>query len=455
MYTYKKKKSKKDVWIDVSGNWDNVKDIRVFETDSPDELAYVTILKGHQSIFHWSGLNNNKRVRELIVKHELGHIYYNHLEAREQFLAQLRSYRTDLTRQQEDYILNVAMDMEINSTLLDLKEVEEIEKYILDQTGNKIQSVHPSRNGFPNARKTQEYLDRIMLDMENNPQENEGEGRGNGEGEDGEGNGSPQKGKGDGQKNSSSGKYGDTNITVNEEKYKELKAQQKEYGVKGSEEKGDQRGNQANVFGEISIEENLTAYQQLKRLIAPYMKRIHRSYRLDRKVGRDVYKNVLRGKTKIYVPSYKTKVERVYEKGAIDFLVDVSGSTDTDLNKKIVRDTFELIATPGKFMDIYLWNTSLVSKITAKDLQELEITTFLSGGGTTLADGIDYISKQSTDKRPLVIISDLEDNLDDWSMSLKRCGYNFQDVLILNHGRNPVKDKDLPEIISLPKEYRV
>jgi len=311
MYTYKKKKSKKDVWIDVSGNWDNVKDIRVFETDSPDELAYVTILKGHQSIFHWSGLNNNKRVRELIVKHELGHIYYNHLEAREQFLAQLRSYRTDLTRQQEDYILNVAMDMEINSTLLDLKEVEEIEKYILDQTGNQIQSVHPSRNGFPNARKTQEYLDRIMLDMENNPQENEGEGQGNGEG-----NGSPQKGKGDGQKNSSSGKYGDTNITVNEEKYKELKAQQKEYGVKGSEEKGDQRGNQANVFGEISIEENLTAYQQLKRLIAPYMKRIHRSYRLDRKVGRDVYKNVLRGKTKIYVPSYKTKVERVYEKGA-------------------------------------------------------------------------------------------------------------------------------------------
>ena len=70
-----------------------------------------------------------------------------------------------------------------------------------------------------------------------------------------------------------------------------------------------------------------------------------------------------------------------------------------------------------------------------------------------MANGIDYISKQSKDKRPLVIISDLEDDLDAWSKSLKRCGYDFQDVLILNHGQS-VKDKHLPEIVGLPKEYR-
>lgn len=462
MRTNWKKKNVIDNYVDVTGSWDNIDNVAVYEFEENDQIAYVTIVKGRQSVYHWKGLNEDDYVRSMILKHEFGHIYYNHLEARHQFVEQVRSYRTDLTTAQENYILNVAMDMEINSTLLELDDLNNISKF-LDSKGKKnVDFVHPSKSKYPDGRKTQEYIDRIMLEMEEQDPQSYLSMEGDGDPNEGEGDGDPKDGDGNGQseqdwengknEKSAKGRFGDVNITVNEEKYKELQKQKEEYGT---EKKGEQRGNSANVFGEIEIEYHLTGFQKLKSLIAPYMKRIHRSYRLDRKIDRNVYKNVLRGKTKIYIPSYKTTVSRVYEKGAIDFLVDVSGSTSTELNKKIVRDTFELIATPGKFMDIYMWNTDLVEKVTAKDLLELDKRTFIAGGGTDLAEGIVHIRNQSKEKRPLVIISDLEDSLEEWKRSLVKCGYDNRDVLVIKHTTNRDHDipKGFPEVVELPGEY--
>jgi predicted metal-dependent peptidase len=450
-----KKKNVIDNYVDVTGSWDNIDNVGVFEFENPDHIAYVTVVKGRQSVFHWKGFNDDDEVRSYILKHEFGHIYYNHLEARPQFIEQVRSYRTDLTTSQENYILNVAMDMEINSTILEYKDLEKISDFLKSKGLKEADFVHPTKAKYPEGRKTQEYIDRIMLEMEDqNPESYLSMSGGDGESDqqDGNGQGSEQdweEGKGE---KTAKGKFGDVNITVNEEKYKELQQQKEDYGT---EKKGEQRGNSANVFGEIEIEEHLTGFQKLKSLIAPYMKRIHRSYRLDRKIDRNVYKNVLRGKTKIYIPSYKTMVTRIFEKGAIDFLVDVSGSTSTELNKKIVRDTFELIATPGKFMDIYMWNTELVEKVTAKDLLELDKRTFIAGGGTDLADGIFHIRRQSKEKRPLVIISDLEDSLDDWKRALDQCDYDKRDVLVIKHTSNRDIEipKGFPEVVDLPKEY--
>lgn len=449
--------------VDTSGSYDNIKDISVKPVEKDDPLAYVHIHKGKQEIVYWDKLEEVEELRRKVLKHELGHLYYNHLPATPQLTEQVRSYRDDLTTQMVRYILNVCMDYQINSTLLELSDIEELEAWVESTKGKKVQMCHPSRVNYPDGRTTEEYIDRMMLDMEGqDPAEFLGlpqvaigmpmPGQGQGDPQDGQGDGDPQDGQGEGdgteQDGKMSGKFGDVDVTITEEKYKELRDQQDKYGTN----RGQSRGSQANVYGEIEIAEKLTAVQKLANLIKPYMKRIHRSYRLDMKVCRNIYKNTLRGRTRMYVPSYKTQVARVYEKGAIDFLVDVSGSTDPDVNKKIVRDAFELIATPGKFMDIYMWNTSLVEKVTAKDLAELNIKTFVTGGGTDLADGITHISKQSKDKRPLVIISDLEDNLDDWRSALKKCDYNFSDVLILNHG-GEVKEDDFPEVIQLPDEY--
>lgn len=441
---YNYKKIKRDAeefdFVDTTGSYDNVGFVEVVESNEEEPLAYIHVNRGYQEIVYWNGLNQNTEVRHLILRHEYGHAYYNHLPATPQLLAQVRSYRNDLTREQERYILNVCMDFQVNSTLLSLPDVEMIEKWVGQKKGQAIQNCYPTRHDYPEGRTTEEYIDRMMLDMQDqDPTDFLGPGAGQfpGEGDDGD------------ESEDSTGKFGTTSITVSEEKYKELREQQEKYGTAS---RGDDRGNQANVYGEIEVAPNLTAIQKLTNLIRPYMKRIHRSYRLDMKICRNVYKNTLRGRTKMYVPSYKTQVTRVYEKGAIDFLVDVSGSTNPDVNKKIVRDAFELIATPGKFMDIYMWDTDLVQKVTAKDLQELGIYKFKCGGGTELANGINYISQQSDDKRPLVIISDLEDSLDDWRKELKKCGYNFSDVLILNHG-GEVKMNDFPEIIQLPEEY--
>lgn len=431
--------------VDTSGDYDNIKGIYIQEDPNLPAPAAVTVYKGRETIVHWPSLNDDVEIRELILKHEVGHLYYNHLKAAPQLMDQVRSYEPDMRVDKITYLLNVAMDMQINSTLLNLEEVEKIEGFLKVALGKDTQSVHPSRVGFPEGLTTEEYIDRLMIlrqEQGQSGQDDKDQGGGQGDGE------------GDQSDSQQSGEYGDTQITVSEEKYKELREQMQTYGTDTSNDQDRNRGNSANFYGELELEPELTAIQKLSQIIKPYMKRIKRSYRLDRNLSRNVYKNTLRGRSpRMYIPSYATQVTRVYEKGAVDFLVDVSSSTSPDVNKKIVRDTFELISTPGRFMAIYMWNTDLMEKVTAQDLKDLDNYKFRVGGGTDLADGITYIRKQSKELRPLVIISDLEDDLKAWSKALTKAGYNFDDVLILSHGDMPGSGIDLPRTVKLPKEY--
>ena len=96
-------------------------------------------------------------------------------------------------------------------------------------------------------------------------------------------------------------------------------------------------------------------------------------------------------------------------------LLDVSGSISESNILGFVNIFKNVSATIGKKCTIVLWDTCLRAVYDSKDKDIRAI----SGGGTDIGAGIDWIREnmQPKDIGNLFVVSDCEDNLQEWDMS--------------------------------------
>jgi predicted metal-dependent peptidase len=115
------------------------------------------------------------------------------------------------------------------------------------------------------------------------------------------------------------------------------------------------------------------------------------------------------------------------------FLADVSGSMKEKSIFGIINDLSIRVKRLGlKEVKLITWNTDKVQEITLDDFKTLKQGLRI-GGGTELAEGIKYINSFNKDNYPVIVISDLEDNLSEWNREfLKNNSPNY----VVSVGKN-------------------
>lgn len=134
----------------------------------------------------------------------------------------------------------------------------------------------------------------------------------------------------------------------------------------------------------------------------------------------------------IMAPTYHMKARHTTSPKIV-FLIDVSGSMDTDLVKRILRSIAGKMKNIRKDLkyDIIAWSTRLCSHITDIDPKK-PIPHISVGGGTRMAKGIEFFKTNYANDSVLVLISDFEDYLDEWEQVTDEMpGY---DLYAFNYG---------------------
>lgn len=116
----------------------------------------------------------------------------------------------------------------------------------------------------------------------------------------------------------------------------------------------------------------------------------------------------------IMAPTYHMKARHTTNPKIV-FLIDVSGSMNTDLVKRILRSIATKMKNIRKGLkyDIIAWSTRLCSHITDIDPKK-PVPHISVGGGTRMAKGIEYFKSKYGEDSVMVLISDFEDYLDEW-----------------------------------------
>ncbi len=136
---------------------------------------------------------------------------------------------------------------------------------------------------------------------------------------------------------------------------------------------------------------------------------------IKKETRRDVMKLYNRGIIRsVIAPSISQKVT-VSVDPKIVYLIDISGSMDTMLVDRILKTIAKNMKklNRGLKYDIITWSTRLGEHI--KDIDpKKSVPRISTGGGTSLASGIQYFKDHYGPEAILIVISDFEDYLEEW-----------------------------------------
>lgn len=116
----------------------------------------------------------------------------------------------------------------------------------------------------------------------------------------------------------------------------------------------------------------------------------------------------------VIAPTVSRKVT-ISNENKIVYLIDISGSMDTGLVDRILETIARNMKklSRGLRYDIITWSTRLGEHI--KDIDpKKSIPRISTGGGTSIASGIQYFKNNYGPEAILVVISDFEDYLEEW-----------------------------------------
>ena len=116
----------------------------------------------------------------------------------------------------------------------------------------------------------------------------------------------------------------------------------------------------------------------------------------------------------VIAPSYVNKIT-ISTDPTIVFLIDISGSMDTALVDRCLGTISRNMKRIGKGLkyNIITWSTRLGEHIQNIDPRK-PVPRISCGGGTRMAGGIEYFKEHYKDDAILILISDFEDDLQDW-----------------------------------------
>lgn len=131
--------------------------------------------------------------------------------------------------------------------------------------------------------------------------------------------------------------------------------------------------------------------------------------------AKDNLKLYNRGVVRSVIAPTVTRKVTIANEQKIVYLIDVSGSMDTELIDRILKTIGKSMKrlSLGLRYDIITWSTHLGEHI--RDINPRKgVPEISSGGGTRIAYGIEYFKKNYSPEATLVIISDFEDYLEEW-----------------------------------------
>ena len=141
-----------------------------------------------------------------------------------------------------------------------------------------------------------------------------------------------------------------------------------------------------------------------------------RSKVIKQEIRRDVMRLYNRGIIRsVIAPSVSKKIS-VVANPKIVYLIDVSGSMDTNLVDRVLKSIAKNMKklNRGLKYDIITWSTRLGEHI--RDIDPGKPVPRISmGGGTSMADGIRYFKDNYGPEAILIVISDFEDYLEEWN----------------------------------------
>lgn len=159
----------------------------------------------------------------------------------------------------------------------------------------------------------------------------------------------------------------------------------------------------------------------------------HRVIKLDTK--KDLMRNYNRGIVRSVISPAVTRKVTISKEQKIVYLIDVSGSMDTKLVDRILKAIKRNMAhlSRGLKYDIIAWSTQLENHIMDIDPRR-SVPRINSGGGTKIAAGIKFFKETYGPESTLIIISDFEDNLNEWN-SVEKTMNNYL-IYGFNYGTN-------------------
>jgi len=425
---------------------------------------------------------DNTPIKDMILYHELGHIYYKHN------LYAIKSYNriTNFIKTNKDYIeesakklnidennlkkifksdfifrlMNIAGDCQINSTILDKKDIDIIDKELVnlypDADPESLSSVHPKKYNFLEGRDYMFYIVQILskiekfLNIVNIEEFGEGEGDGDSEGKQGEnqkGSGTGEASEdGSGEQSQEKSKGGFFNREMLEELMETEKFDKKgEYQPNNEDEEDkpggygdltetDEDGNEVQEGDtdkeEFGLEKGSGTGATLTRNTKNILKSIDDVFK-DLKYTkenrsthkRNIFKNQHRGRCKdVFIPTTRIEIKKVVVEKMI-FLVDVSGSMHQDSIFGIVNEISKKVKELGlKSVRMITWNSDKVQDFELRNFESCKTSLYISGG-TDLDRGIRFIRKENKEKYPIIVISDLGDNMQAWNKEFDQCDF--------------------------------
>lgn len=168
--------------------------------------------------------------------------------------------------------------------------------------------------------------------------------------------------------------------------------------------------------GESSTLVDATPTMRLDRSVMKFIEKncIGKTVQRDRQ---DPLYNYNRGKTSGGVMRTRITTVEEYRPGNLVALIDVSGSVDIELVKALLAEVLKYKSKFGPKSRIILWDTRLVDDL---QLKKSNLEAICCGGGTSIARGIKYAKDKylKSEQDKLCVISDFEDDLDDWADEL-------------------------------------
>ena len=377
--------------------------------------------------------NKNEELFDFYFMHESGHIIFTHvnpnkiqeLNNKNKFRAAYSKFKKyfdksnytaeDIYAYFQSYVFNMIMDWQINSDFFTKEEYD----YFSNIIGG---GCYPTDYDYPEKLTWNDYLNLIIMDpdkfmqklMENQQQNGNGQGQskqGNGQGGSGSSNSKCSediKNRTKDEMTAAIDKLVETMKDKFQEEIKkaaaqeELKNQEAQAGVDGTGNRGFGRGTGSNP---TKLTESYETYEELERFILSNITNKIESYE-----KRDCMYNYNRRRhgTNILIPKIRKQI--VNRDSGLTVLMDVSGSVSCDDIKNFVNVFKNISKKLSKNCHLVLWDTRLVAEYGIND----EIYP-ASGGGTDIALGIAYVmNKPEYKKTTLFVVSDFEDNLQDW-----------------------------------------
>lgn len=435
--------------------------------------------------------------KDQLMMHEAGHCVMQHLrenqlkhqQAANQIKAKWSKFKqhidtegygdAELTSNFVMMVLNICMDLEINSKYWTKDEFAEVRQRISDASlarfilmGNEQQlesieqwikdnpddihkfgqGLYPTDFGFPVGLPYMSYLQLIlsqpnefmdkfndMIDEQQrqmaaaqNSQSNSGSGN-NSQNSQGNSSGQNSQQQKQQQGKNSKKKLKASIIKANAENGKGERGEKKALEAANKAEKEGKKGKNSGAQSASSSEKDADEWTALPgNSTSTDIEDIKTQLKLDKNVikfiekqciGKSIQKtrqdnlyNYNRGKSSGGVLRSRMTMTEEYRPGNLVALIDVSGSVDIDLVKAILSEIIKYKSKFGRNSRIILWDTKLIDDLL---LKKSNLNCIRCGGGTDIAEGIEYAKrylKGTEDK--LCIISDFEDYLSQWAASL-------------------------------------